>query len=140
MPNLATLAPLWDVPGVRFISLQKGRGEDEARTPPAGQALLDLGREIGDFADTAAIIEQLHLVICVDTAVAHLAGALAKPCWVLLPAEKCDWRWLNDRNDSPWYPGVIRLFRQRQGEDWAPIVQDLKNALIDAQAKHGGRA
>ena len=135
LSGLVTLAPLWSVPGVRFVSLQKGQGEDEARNPPAEQPLIDLGAEIDDFADTAAIVEQLDLVICVDTAVAHLAGALAKPCWVLLPAEKGDWRWLKDRNDSPWYPGVMRLFRQTRDEDWTSVVLDIKSALRDEIAK-----
>ena len=135
LPGLVTLAPLWSVPGVRFVSLQKGQGEDEARNPPAEQPLIDLGAEIDDFGDTAAIVEQLDLVICVDTAVAHLAGALAKPCWVLLPAEKGDWRWLKDRNDSPWYPGVMRLFRQTRDEDWTSVVLDIKSALRDEIAK-----
>jgi len=135
LPDLATLAPLWTVPGVRFISLQKGRGEDEALHPPAGQALLHLGAGIADFADTAAIMKQLDLVISIDTAAAHLAGALAKPCWVLLPAYRCDWRWLQAREDSPWYPGVMRLFRQAPGGDWSGVVQEIKRALMKEAAK-----
>ncbi|THD77004.1 MAG: tetratricopeptide repeat protein [Phenylobacterium sp.] len=74
-----------------------------------------------DFADTAAIVDQLDLVISVDTAVAHLAGAMGKPCWVLLPAIDTDWRWLRGRSDSPWYPSV-RLYRQARGEDWGPVI------------------
>jgi len=135
LAGLAILAPLWSVPGVRFVSLQKGQGEDEARNPPAGQPLIDLGTEIADFADTAAIVEQLDLVISVDTAVAHVAGALAKPCWVMLPAEKGDWRWLQGRVDSPWYPGVLRLFRQPDSEDWTPLILDIKLALMDEMAR-----
>ena len=95
--NLRTLAPLWRIPGVQFISLQKGQGEDEADNPPDGQAILALGDKLEDFADTAAIVSQLDLVICVDTAIAHLAGALNKPCWVLLGAVGTDWRWLLER-------------------------------------------
>jgi len=135
LPGLATLAPLWSVPGVHFVSLQKGQCEDEARNPPPGQPLIDLGTEIGDFADTAAIVEQLDLVISVDTAAAHVAGSLAKPCWVLLPAEKGDWRWLQGRDDSPWYPGVVRLFRQADSEDWTPLILDIKLALMDEMAR-----
>jgi hypothetical protein len=74
-----------------------------------------------DFADTAALVDQLDLVISVDTSVAHLAGAMGKPCWVLLPAEGTDWRWLIGRTDSPWYPSV-RLYRQQRGEDWDAVI------------------
>ncbi|MEJ1959082.1 MAG: glycosyltransferase family 9 protein [Nitrosomonadales bacterium] len=86
LPGLAILAPIWTVPGVMFYSLQKGQGEDEANHPPPGQPVIPLGSDIRDFADSAAIVAQMDLVICVDTAIAHLAGALGKPCWVLLPA------------------------------------------------------
>lgn len=85
LPSLATLVPLWSVPGIAFVSLQKGAGEDEASLAAAHQPLTHLGSAIADFADSAAILSQLDLLICVDTAVAHLAGALGTPCWVLLP-------------------------------------------------------
>ncbi len=129
LPGLATLAPLAGVAGVRFVSLQKGAGEDEALAPPPGMTLAALGAELGDFADTAALLQGLDLVIAVDTGVAHLAGALGKPCWVMLPAYKTDWRWLDGREDSPWYPGALRLFRQREMGDWAPVVAQLAEAL-----------
>ncbi|MDB5419952.1 MAG: hypothetical protein JWP50_3371 [Phenylobacterium sp.] len=77
-----------------------------------------------DFADTAAILDQLDLVISVDTSVAHLAGAMGKPCWVLLPAIETDWRWLRERTDSPWYPS-LRLYRQDPGEGWGPVIDRL---------------
>jgi hypothetical protein len=128
LPELASLAPLWSVPDVTFISLQKGQGEDEASNPPAGQGIVALGAQMQDFADSAAIVSQLDLVICVDTAIAHVAGALGKPCWVLLPAMGTDWRWLVDRTDSPWYPSV-RLFRQTDLEDWSETVGDVADAL-----------
>lgn len=134
LPHLSTLAPLWAVPGAHFISLQKGQGEDEARTPPSDQALVHLGSELRDFADTAAVVAQLDLVITVDTAVAHLAGALGKPCWVMLPAYKTDWRWLEGRADSPWYPDSIRLYRQPANEDWMPVIADIYRDLA-AQTK-----
>jgi tetratricopeptide (TPR) repeat protein len=129
LPSLALLAPLWQIPGIRFVSLQKGAGEDEAAAPPDGMPLVDLGSKVADFADTAAIVASLDLVIAVDTAVAHLTGALAKRCWVMLPDYKTDWRWLADRSDSPWYPGVMRLFRQKRMGDWTPVVDELRKEL-----------
>ena len=74
-----------------------------------------------DFADTAALLERLDLVISVDTAVAHLAGAMGRPGWVLLPAVETDWRWLRGRRDSPWYPSLT-LYRQGPGEGWGPVI------------------
>lgn len=132
LPHLSALAPLWQVPGVSFISLQKGEGEAEAKFPPAGQTIVEFASEIKDFADTAAIISQLDLVITVDSAIAHLTGALNKPCWVLLPDAGVDWRWLLERGDSPWYPGVMRLFRQQPGApNWDVVITELVNALFD---------
>ena len=129
LPSLATLEPLGLVAGVRFFSLQKGAGEDEAAAPPASLPLVDLGPQLTDFADTAAVVTGLDLVISVDTAVAHLAGALGKNCWLLLPDYKTDWRWLTNRTDSPWYPGVMRLLRQPSGGGWDEVVAELVEAL-----------
>ncbi|MHB1238084.1 MAG: tetratricopeptide repeat protein [Gallionella sp.] len=129
LPDLSLLAPLWSEPGITFISLQKGPGEEQAATPPPGQPILHLGSGIMDFADSAAIVAQLDLVICIDTAIAHLAGALNKPCWVLLPAVGVDWRWLQERTDSPWYPGVMRLFRQTKSGDWSATISEVALAL-----------
>ncbi|OIR09997.1 beta-barrel assembly-enhancing protease [mine drainage metagenome] len=129
LPDLAPLAPLWSVPGLAFVSLQKGAGEDQAQTPPAAQPLLALGAEARDFADMAALIAGLDLVITVDTAIAHLAGALGKPCWVMLPARGTDWRWLRGHAATPWYPGVMSLFRQEPGESWEEVAQRLAAAL-----------
>lgn len=129
LPSLASLAPLWSVPGIAFVSLQKGAGEDEAGIDLTHQALTHLGSDIDDFADSAAILSQLDLMICVDTAVAHLAGALGKPCWVLLPKYGTDWRWLEGRTDSPWYPQVMRLFRQSVDGNWDGVVSQLVEAL-----------
>ncbi|MFM0206291.1 tetratricopeptide repeat protein [Paraburkholderia sediminicola] len=131
IPTLATLAPLWSVPGLSFVSLQKGQGEDEAQNPPAGQPLLDLGSAVSDFADSAAIIEQLDLVICVDTSMAHLAASLGKPCWVMLPERDIDWRWMHERSDSPWYPHTLRLFRRTAGEDWSVTVERVRQACVE---------
>jgi len=127
LPSLMTLAPLAAVQA-HFVSLQKGAGEAEALLPPAGMSLHPLGSQFADFADTAAVIANLDLVISVDTAVAHLAGAMGKPCWLLLPDYRCDWRWLKDRDDTPWYPGM-RLFRQPRGGGWAPVIAQVVAAL-----------
>ena len=129
LASLSMLTSLWTAPGVNFVSLQKGQGEDEAEAPPIGQPILHFGTDILDFADTAAIVAQLDLVICIDTAIAHLTGALNKPCWVLLPASGTDWRWLRDRPDSPWYPNVVRLFRQTKPGDWSAIIDDVAQNL-----------
>jgi Flp pilus assembly protein TadD len=125
LPSLASLAPLWGVPGISFVSLQKGEGEDEARRPPDGQPLLHLGSDVTDFADSAAILAQLDLVICVDTAVAHLASSVGTPCWIMLPAQDIDWRWLHGRDDSVWYPRV-RLFRQAVQGQWEGLVESVR--------------
>jgi ADP-heptose:LPS heptosyltransferase len=82
-----------------------------------------------NFADTAALVSNLDLVISVDTAVAHLAGALGKPCWLLLPEYKTDWRWLNERTDTPWYPCVMRLFRQTIMGDWSDVISEVVLSL-----------
>lgn len=129
IPSLATLAPLWDVAGVEFISLQMGEAAAQAREAGPAQPLLQLAEPPQDFADTAAVLTQLDLLISVDTSIAHLAGALGTPCWVILPAWKTDWRWLRGRDDSPWYPGAMRLFRQRQRGDWTALVLDVRDAL-----------
>lgn len=122
LPGLATLAPLWAVPGVRFASLQAGR--TAADTP-----VLDWGTALRDFADTAAAVGALDLLVCVDTSIAHLAGALGRPCWVLLPQHRTDWRWLRERSDSPWYPAGMRLFRQPARGAWGPVVDAVRAAL-----------
>jgi tetratricopeptide (TPR) repeat protein len=136
LPDLACLAPLWQAPGVSFVSLQRGMDGELAAAAAPGLALLDLGAGIADFADTAAIVSLLDLVICVDTAVAHVAGALATPCWVLLPAVHPDWRWMEDRADSPWYPGVLKLYRQTLPGDWRAVVDAVATDLADWALRH----
>jgi ADP-heptose:LPS heptosyltransferase len=123
---------------VRFFSLQSGAAEAELAEGLGGAGLTDLAPAIKDFADTAALVEGLDLVISVDTAVAHLAGALGKPCWVLLPAHMPDWRWLTGRSDTPWYPGVMRLFRQRRGEGWEMVIAEVAEALKEISRRRGG--
>jgi ADP-heptose:LPS heptosyltransferase len=116
---LARLAPLAAVPGVQFVSLQWG-GADEAAA--SGIPLFDPMAWIEDFDDTAALVTCLDLVIAVDTAVAHVAGALGRPVWVMSRYDAC-WRWLAGRSDSPWYP-TLRLYRQSQPGDWDGVVAE----------------
>jgi tetratricopeptide (TPR) repeat protein len=125
--TLAALAPLARVPGVAFYSLQKGKPAAQAATPPAGMALVDLTPDIADFADTAALIACLDLVVTVDTSVAHLAGALGARTWVLVQREP-DWRWHLEREDNPWYP-TMRLFRQKREGEWAGAIESVAGAL-----------
>ncbi|TWH47593.1 tetratricopeptide repeat protein [Sporomusa sp. KB1] len=125
--GLQAMSPLACIPGVTFYSLQKGEAGQEAHTPPSGMRLIDLTDAIDDFADSAALIMNLDLVISVDTAVAHLAGALGKPVWTLLPAAG-EWRWLLDRSDTPWYP-TMRLFRQRAPGDWGGVMTTVTQEL-----------
>jgi tetratricopeptide (TPR) repeat protein len=125
--GLAALAPLAAIEGVHFVSLQKGPAASQAEDPPDGMVLHDFTAELGDFADTAALIEALDLVIGVDTAVVHLAGALGKPVWLLNRFDTC-WRWLLDRDDSPWYPS-LRQFRQPAPGDWTSVVARVAAAL-----------
>ncbi|WCM22564.1 tetratricopeptide repeat protein [Paraburkholderia bryophila] len=121
--HLRAFLPLLGLAGMTFVSLQKGRVA-EAQLDEILPHLRPLNPmpEVRDFADTAAIIENLDLVIAVDTSVAHLAGALNKPVWILSRFDGC-WRWLLDRDDSPWYPEVARLYRQQQAGDWGPVVE-----------------
>jgi Flp pilus assembly protein TadD len=135
LPGLATLAPLWSVAGARFISLQAGSATVAALH---GRSLEHLGADLRDFADSAAVLAQINLLICVDTSIAHLAGALGTPCWLLLPAYKTDWRWLRERDDTPWYPGTMRLFRQGRRGDWAEVIERVRGALVEHLAT--GRA
>lgn len=126
--SLEDFAPLAEVAGLLFIALQKGATADQVLSPPNNMHIISVSDEIADFSDTAAIIENLDLVICVDTSIAHLAGALNKPTWLLLP-EPGDWRWLTHREDSPWYPS-LRIFRRNQKETWVSLVKKIKNQLI----------
>jgi tetratricopeptide (TPR) repeat protein len=132
--SLAMLAPLWSLPGISFVSLQKGEGEDEAQSPPVGQPLLNLGSDVADMADSAAIVAQLDLVICVDTSIAHLAASVGTQCWIMLPAEEIDWRWMHERTDSPWYPDTVRLFRQPLGGKWPALIEQVQQACAEAFA------
>ena len=123
--GLSHFLPLLPLQGITFYSLQKGPRTAELTDDIKN--IISLDKQLNDFADTAAAILQLDLVITIDTAVAHLAGALAKPVWVLLPYAP-DWRWLCDRDDSPWYP-TMRLFRQLQPLNWLQVFVEVREAL-----------
>ncbi len=122
----ARIGLAWQASPTGFNAANKGLSQaDAARLIDRGALSLspeDTGAK--DFADTAAIIEGLDLVISIDTSVAHLAGAMGKRCWTLLPFVHCDWRWLQGRSDSPWYPS-LRLYRQVRARDWTPTLDQL---------------
>ncbi len=134
--TLEQFAPLMHVPGVRLVSLQHGPGSEQLERYPTLRSVADLAGGPCDpaqaFINSAAAILNLDLVITVDSAVAHLAGALGKPVWLLLPFN-VDWRWLRDREDSPWYPSM-RLFRQRALGDWQEVFERLETALRESVA------
>ena len=130
--TLNRLAPLAGIPGVSFVSLQKGRA---ASQEPGPLALQEFPEALEDFVDTAGLIDALDLVIGVDTSVPHLAGALGKPVWLMNRHDTC-WRWLLDRDDSPWYP-TLRQFRQRTRGDWDGVVADVAAALGRLAAGRG---
>ncbi|WP_320045266.1 tetratricopeptide repeat protein [uncultured Desulfobacter sp.] len=125
--SLSRFAPLKEITEVNLYSLQKEPHELWTDPSPENFFSFDFGEEISDFADTAAIITNLDLIISVDTSVAHLAGALGKETWVLLPFSP-DWRWLTNRNDSPWYP-AMKLFRQPALGDWDNVLKNVTAAL-----------
>jgi tetratricopeptide (TPR) repeat protein len=125
--SLKQLAPLFEVDGIDWVSLQKGGAAGQIAREGLTDRIFDAMDEVEDFADTAAIIANLDLVISVDTAVLHLAGAMNQPVW-LLNRFDTDWRWMLERTDSPWYP-TLRIFRQRQSRQWEPALHDLACAL-----------
>jgi tetratricopeptide (TPR) repeat protein len=120
------------VQNIRYFSLQKGGASKEASGAPEGMDISDYTGELNDFADTAAFVANLDLVIAVDTSVAHLAGAMGKPTWALIPFAP-DWRWLIGREDSPWYP-TMRLFRQKSIGDWESAIERVAAALSELAA------
>jgi len=131
--HLSDLAPLASAAngssasGAKFYALQKGDREDEASTPPENFPITNLAPEIKDLTDLAALLQVLDLLITVDTAPAHLAGALGRPVWVMLPFAS-DWRWMLKRPDSPWYP-TMRLVRQTRLHDWTDAVAQVREML-----------
>lgn len=115
------------VPEIAFYSLQHDVRDSDRAALEASGSVMHIGEAVSDFADAAAIIDQLDLVITVDTAIAHLAGALGKPVWILLPFVSA-WRWLISRDDSPWYPAA-RLFRQQAPGEWQSVIERVKALL-----------
>jgi ADP-heptose:LPS heptosyltransferase len=127
--TLSHLDRLAAVPDVWFCSLQKGKASQQIYSRTNRLQLANWEKELKDFGDTAALIANLDLVITVDTAVAHLTGAMGKPIWVLIPFVP-DWRWMLERSDSPWYP-TLRLFRQPVFGDWDTPVEKIATALSE---------
>jgi len=135
---LAMLEPLLSTPGVSFYCLQKGDAAAQLEGSPLAARMIDCTAELGDFTDTAALIEQLDLTITVDTSVVHLAGALGKPVWMLNRFDSC-WRWGPRREDAPWYP-TLRIFRQPAFGDWASVVERVTHELQHWAAQPGSSA
>ncbi len=127
--SISTYKPLFDLPGIAFVALQKGPATPQAGGFFARAPLVNLGAEIHDYADTMAIMDNLDLIVSVDTSVVHLAGALGRPVWVMIPRAP-DWRWLLQREDTPWYPSM-RLFRQTRPNSWEDVVARIKAALAE---------
>ena len=125
--SLELFAPLTAIDGVRLYGLQTGKAADQIKRLSQVITIEDFSEDLGDFTDTAGLIENLDLVISVDTAAAHLAGAMGKQIWILLPFAP-DWRWMLQRTDSPWYP-TMRLFRQKNWGDWNSVFQNVTEEL-----------
>jgi hypothetical protein len=123
---LALMKSLTELDGYSWFSLQHGPAAGQLSSLE-GSRIVDLAGDLPAYADTAAALFALDLVVTVDTSVAHLAGAVGRPAWVLIPCAP-DWRWLRDRSDSPWYP-TLRLFRQKSAGDWPAVIDDLQDAL-----------
>jgi hypothetical protein len=135
--SLALFEPLARIPGVQLISLQRGFGSEQLDDRPRNFPLIQFGDQLdqgGAFTDSAAIVRNLDLVITVDSSIAHVAGALGVPTWVVIHRTP-DWRWLLDRTDSPWYPSV-RLFRQKKVNEWKPVFEDVAAALSTLVRNH----
>ncbi|HYC14340.1 MAG TPA: tetratricopeptide repeat protein, partial [Stellaceae bacterium] len=128
--GLAPLTPLLDIEGVEFLSLQAGLRSADIAALGLGKRLRDISGELTDYAETAAALAEIDLLISSDTSAPHLAGALGRPCWALLSYSP-DWRWQHGRSDSPWFSS-LRLFRQPRLGDWASVVQEVAAALATA--------
>ncbi len=127
--KLSHFAPLAQIPGLTLVSLQKQQQSQTPTVAPPAMPLIDFTPELSDFADTANLIAALDLVISVDTAVAHLAGAIGKPTWILL-SRPGHWLWLLDRTDTPWYDSM-KLLRQKTPGDWHELISRVTQNLRD---------
>jgi ADP-heptose:LPS heptosyltransferase len=136
--SLMQFRVLVDIPQLALFSLQRGSQAAQLLTPPPGMRITNLEDNKNDITDTAAIIMNLDLVLSVDTMIAHLAGALAKPVWTLIPFS-WEWRYLTDRHDTPWYP-TMRLFRQPRPKDWEPPLEEVRKALSETLRERRGTA
>jgi tetratricopeptide (TPR) repeat protein len=125
--NLSFFSAITNIHDTQFYSLQVGDRKADLNQEVFAPQIIDVGNDLGDYAETATVINQLDLIITVDTSVAHLAGAMGKPVWVLLPFAP-DWRWLLERDDSPWYP-TMRLFRQQERGNWATVFNEVSQSL-----------
>ena len=125
--GIEAVSPLTDVPNVTWFSLQTAEPREELKDAPPGLNLIDIGKDLKDFSDTAAVMSLLDLVITIDTASAHLAGAMAAKTWTMIPYA-ADWRWQMEGESSPWYP-TMRLFRQPTLNDWGPTIERLREEL-----------
>jgi ADP-heptose:LPS heptosyltransferase len=125
--TLSRLAPITQLDQFNFISLQKGPATEQIGGYFGRAPLINLGPELGDFGDSAAVIAELDLLLCVDTSVGHVAGAIGNRAWIMLPYAP-DWRWLRERADTPWYPSV-RLFRPPAPKDWDSLIATVAAAL-----------
>lgn len=133
---MTDLAPLLAHPGAMFYSLQLGEPRGELAASPFADRIVDPMDDIADFADSAALVRRLDLVISVCTATAHLAGALGKPLWLPLARRAC-WRWMIGRDDSPWYPSA-KLFRQTAAGDWSGPVAEMRIRLDELICRRHG--
>lgn len=124
---LSLLEPLAALQGIEWFSVQKGPGSEQLAAVSSKWSIADLGPALGDMSETAAVLAHMDLIICVDTSVAHLAGAIGARTWTLL-AHPPEWRWLLDRRDTPWYP-TMTLFRQREVDQWGPVVARVRHRL-----------
>jgi hypothetical protein len=125
--RLENILPVCSVAGFKYFSIQKVLRAGDAEILTANPQIMELGRNLTDFQETAAAMMSLDLVISSDTAIVHLAGAMGKPVWILLSSTP-DWRWLLDRRDSPWYP-TARLFRQKHKGDWVSVTNEVRAEL-----------
>jgi hypothetical protein len=125
--TLDTLAPIAALDGIALVSVQKGPATSQVANYKGHAPIIDLDKQIVDFDDTMAVLENVDLLVCVDTSVGHFAGAMGRPAWIMIPYAP-DWRWLRDREDSPWYPS-LRLLRHKQPRRWDLLVPEVAEQL-----------